>query len=144
MVSAENLILFTKWISGMPKKFIDKYLRIYVSNVEIKSEFEFYKLLFNDTELMLNSLLFDLSYISKSAYEFDLIIFVDVCKKFTLELINDIKINIINPKGGEIWVFCHDDGNTNKYEYVNEILNQTNFRSSTVKLSNEFSLVIIK
>lgn len=143
MISAENLILFTKWISAMPKKTIDKFQNIYFSNVSNKTELDFYKSFFHNSELVLNSFLFDLSFIAKSAYEFDLFIFIDVCNMFTDNLINDIKENIINPKGGEIWIFCHD-GNKNNSKYVNNVLNKTNFRSSTVKFNSEFSLIIIK
>lgn len=143
MISAENLILFTKWISAMPKQTIDKFQKIYFSNISKKTEFDFYKSFFHNSQLVLNSFLFDLSFISKSAYEFDLFIFIDICDMFTYNLINDIKENIINPKGGEIWIFCHNDIKNNS-KYVNNTLNKTNFRSSTVKFNDEFSLIIIK
>uniref|UniRef100_A0A6C0LL97 Methyltransferase n=1 Tax=viral metagenome TaxID=1070528 RepID=A0A6C0LL97_9ZZZZ len=89
-------------------------------------------------------MLFDLQYISKSSYTFDLIILFDVNDLITSELLTDIKTNILDPKG-EIWVLCDDKkiGNIKKETYLLTILENTNLRSSKF-LQNGACIYILK
>ncbi len=146
MISIENYELFSKWVQCMPNKIINNFDSIYIGNINSSFEFNLFGKLFLNAKFKLNNLLFELPHISKSTYMFDLFIFTDIDSTVSYEIITEIKENIINTKG-EIWIFCDNkeiNNNYNKIEYVNTILNTTSYRSSTIKFSDNFSIVIIK
>tara|TARA_B110000285_G_scaffold155869_1_gene173954 strand:+ start:6738 stop:7124 length:387 start_codon:yes stop_codon:yes gene_type:complete len=128
----------------MPDKLKNKFKNIYIANIENINVFNSIKNNFQNEELSLNNMLFDLQYISKSSYTFDLIILFDVNDLITSELLTDIKTNILDPKG-EIWVLCDDKkiGNIKKETYLLTILENTNLRSSKF-LQNGACIYILK
>tara|TARA_Y100000389_G_C17417086_1_gene494397 strand:- start:1235 stop:1624 length:390 start_codon:yes stop_codon:yes gene_type:complete len=129
----------------MPRKIVDKLKNIYIANINNKYEYEYFFTLFEHSDFILTNLLFELSHISKSTYIFDLFVFSDVNYNLTSSLLIEIKENILNEKG-EIWIFCDKKNldNVDKVTYINNILNTTNYRSSTIKFSDEFTLIVIK
>lgn len=145
MLTHENFMLFSKWVSIMPNKIIDKFKNIYISNITSKEHFYSFQSVFEKGELLLNNLLFDLSYISKSSYVFDLVIFSDVCDDFSNDLIEEMKANILSEKA-EIWVICDNKGfnGQSKKDFVLKHLESTTLRSSTIKFASEFHIVIIR
>lgn len=145
MITNENFDLFTKWFLCMPRKIVDKLKNIYIANINNKYEYEYFFTLFEHSDFILTNLLFELSHISKSTYIFDLFVFSDVNYNLTSSLLIEIKENILNEKG-EIWIFCDKKNldNVDKVTYINNILNTTNYRSSTIKFSDEFTLIVIK
>lgn len=149
MISIENYELFSKWVQCMPNKIISNFNSIYIGNINSQFEFNLFGKLFLNAKFKLNNLLFELPHISKSTYMFDLFILNDIDSNVTSEIITEIKENIINTKG-EIWIFCdnkeinNNNNNHNKIEYINTILNTTSYRSSTIKFSDNFSIIIIK
>jgi len=128
----------------MPDKLKNKFKNIYIANIENINVFNSIKNNFQNEELSLNNMLFDLHYISKSSYTFDLIILFDVNDLITGELLTDIKTNILDPKG-EFWVLCDDKkiGNIKKETYLLTILENTNLRSSKF-LQNGACIYILK
>jgi hypothetical protein len=128
----------------MPDKLKNKFKNIYIANIENINVFNSIKNNFQNEELSLNNMLFDLQYISKSSYTFDLIILFDVNDLITGELLTDIKTNILDPKG-EFWVLCDDKkiGNIKKETYLLTILENTNLRSSKF-LQNGACIYILK
>ena len=144
MDSSQNITILNNWISSMPDKLKNKFKNIYIANIENINVFNSIKNNFQNEELSLNNMLFDLQYISKSSYTFDLIILFDVNDLITSELLTDIKTNILDPKG-EIWVLCDDKkiGNIKKETYLLTILENTNLRSSKF-LQNGACIYILK
>ena len=144
MDSSQNITILNNWISIMPDKLKNKFKNIYIANIENINVFNSIKNNFQNEELSLNNMLFDLQYISKSSYTFDLIILFDVNDLITGELLTDIKTNILDPKG-EIWVLCDDKkiGNIKKETYLLTILENTNLRSSKF-LQNGACIYILK
>lgn len=144
MDSSQNITILNNWISIMPDKLKNKFKNIYIANIENINVFNSIKNNFQNEELSLNNMLFDLQYISKSSYTFDLIILFDVNDLITSELLTDIKTNILDPKG-EIWVLCDDKkiGNIKKETYLLTILENTNLRSSKF-LQNGACIYILK
>jgi len=144
MDSSQNITILNNWISIMPDKLKNKFKNIYIANIENINVFNSIKNNFQNEELSLNNMLFDLQYISKSSYTFDLIILFDVNDLITSELLTDIKTNILDQKG-EIWVLCDDKkiGNIKKETYLLTILENTNLRSSKF-LQNGACIYILK
>jgi len=144
MDSSQNITILNNWISIMPDKLKNKFKNIYIANIENINVFNSIKNNFQNEELSLNNMLFDLHYISKSSYTFDLIILFDVNDLITGELLTDIKTNILDPKG-EFWVLCDDKkiGNIKKETYLLTILENTNLRSSKF-LQNGACIYILK
>ena len=144
MDSSQNITILNNWISIMPDKLKNKFKNIYIANIENINVFNSIKNNFQNEELSLNNMLFDLHYISKSSYTFDLIILFDVNDLITSELLTDIKTNILDQKG-EIWVLCDDKkiGNIKKETYLLTILENTNLRSSKF-LQNGACIYILK
>lgn len=144
MDSSQNITILNNWISIMPDKLKNKFKNIYIANIENINVFNSIKNNFQNEELSLNNMLFDLQYISKSSYTFDLIILFDVNDLITGELLTDIKTNILDPKG-EFWVLCDDKkiGNIKKETYLLTILENTNLRSSKF-LQNGACIYILK
>lgn len=135
---------FSKWLSIIPSKFKDKFTNIYIGNIVNNSEFNLLKQLFNSSKLILNNLLFDFKYISKSTYIFDLILFFDI-NDINDIILTEIKDNILNDKG-EIWILCDEIkiNNLSKEKHIINILENTNIRSSIMKYSESLSIVILK
>ena len=144
MDSSQNITILNNLISIMPDKLKNKFKNIYIANIENINVFNSIKNNFQNEELSLNNMLFDLQYISKSSYTFDLIILFDVNDLITGELLTDIKTNILDPKG-EFWVLCDDKkiGNIKKETYLLTILENTNLRSSKF-LQNGACIYILK
>ena len=145
MISSNNLQLLSKWYSIMPTKISGKFKNIYISNLQNLQEFQEISNLFANADLILNNLLFDVSYISKSTYIFDLIVYVDICDLFSGKLLNDFKHNILQEKG-EIWILCDNSKihNIKKVNYITSIVNESTFRQSIIKFSDNFSLIVLK
>lgn len=145
MLSLENFTLFTKWVSIMPNKIISQFRNIYITNIYDVQEFNVYKAIFPQSELMLNNLLFDTIFISRSAYEFDLIIFSDVDESINDQLLTDMKSNIVSKKG-EIWILCDQKKikGMRADEYVLNMLNKTNLRNSIIKFHDNMNMIIIR
>lgn len=145
MLSLENFTLFTKWVSIMPNKIISQFRNIYISNISDVHEFNIFKAILPQSELMLNNLLFDTTFITRSTYEFDLIIFADVDENINDQLLSDMKSNILTSKG-EIWILCDDKkvDNQRTNEYILNILNKTNLRNSIIKFHDNMNMIIIR
>tara|TARA_A100001015_G_C15031580_1_gene733580 strand:- start:2293 stop:2730 length:438 start_codon:yes stop_codon:yes gene_type:complete len=145
MFSADNLQLFSKWYSIMPNKISEKFKNIYISNLQNLHEFQEISKIFANTNLILNNLLFDVSHISKSTYMFDLIIYVDICDLFSVSILNEFKQNILQEKG-EIWILCDNNRiyDKKKIDYINSIVDNSNFRQSIIKFTDNFSLIVLK
>ena len=145
MFSDDNLQLFSKWYSIMPNKISGKFKNIYISNLNNLHEFQEISKIFVNTELILNNLLFDVSHISKSTYIFDLIVYVDICDLFSVSMLNEFKQHILQEKG-EIWILCNNNkiNNIKKLDYIGNIVNNSNFRQSTIRFTDNFSLIVLK
>jgi hypothetical protein len=145
MFSTDNLELFSKWYSIMPNKISGKFKYIYISNVNSVHEFKQISNVFVNSSLILNNLLFDVLHIAKSTYMFDLIIYVDICELFSKPLLEDFKKNILNEKS-EIWILCDNKkfNNENKISYVLNTIDTTSFRTSVIKFTDNFSLIVLK
>lgn len=129
----------------MPNKIISQFRNIYIANIYDVQEFNIYKAIFPQSELMLNNLLFDTIFISRSAYEFDLIIFSDVDESINDQLLMDMKSNILSNKG-EIWILCDQKKikEMRTDEYVLNMLNKTNLRNSIIKFHDNMNMIIIR
>lgn len=141
----EKISVFTKWISIMPNKMIDRFKNIYVSNISSNIQVNEITQAFKSKELVLNSMIFDSKYIAKSSYMFDVIIFFDVDNNLTPDLLIEFKENILSSKG-EIWIIC-DNGNIGdepKISYTEKILKDTKLRSNIVKYSDTIHCFILK
>lgn len=145
MFSDDNLQLFSKWYSIMPNKISGKFKNIYISNLNNLHEFQEISKIFVNAELILNNLLFDVSHISKSTYIFDLIVYVDICDLFSVSMLNEFKQHILQEKG-EIWILCNNNkiNNIKKLDYIGNIVNDSNFRQSTIRFTDNFSLIVLK
>lgn len=146
MITIENLSIFAKWITVMPNKIIENFRNIYIANVENNQEFLLYTQLFQNTDLMMNNLLFHPSYVTKSSYSFDLFVFLDVYDWVDDTFLTEISEHIMDKKG-EMWFLCSDDdstNNTSKVTKLTNILENTRLRNSTIKFTEEFSLVLIR
>ena len=141
----EKISVFTKWISIMPNKMIDRFKNIYVSNITSNIQVNEITQAFKSKELVLNSMIFDSKYIAKSSYMFDVIIFFDVDNNLTPGLLMEFKENILSSRG-EIWIIC-DNGNIGdelKMSYTEKILKDTKLRSNIVKYSDTIHCFILK
>ena len=141
----EKISVFTKWISIMPNKMIDRFKNIYVSNITSNIQVNEITQAFKSKELVLNSMIFDSKYIAKSSYMFDVIIFFDVDNNLTPDLLMEFKENILSSRG-EIWIIC-DNGNIGdelKMSYTEKILKDTILRSNIVKYSDTIHCFILK
>ena len=146
MISLENLSMFAKWITVMPNKLIEKFKNIYIANVENNQEFLLYSQLFQDTDLILNNLLFNPSFITKSSYSFNLFVFLDVYDWVDETFLTEASENIMDKKG-EMWFLCNDEdtkNNDSKVSKLNSILENTDLRNSTIKFTDNFTLVLIR
>lgn len=140
----DKIKTFSRWLSIIPNKFKDKFNNIYIANINNNIEFNLLKDLFIYPKLVLNNLLFDIQFISKSSYIFDLILLFDV-NNLNSDILIELKENILEKKG-EIWILCDDIkiNKTSKEKYIINMLNDTNIRSSTMKYSDSFSIIILK
>ena len=140
----DKIKTFSRWLSIIPNKFKDKFNNIYIANINNNIEFNLLKDLFISPKLVLNNLLFDIQFISKSSYIFDLILLFDV-NNLNSDILIELKENILEKKG-EIWILCDDIkiNKTSKEKYIINMLNDTNIRSSTMKYSDSFSIIILK
>ena len=140
----DKIKTFSRWLSIIPNKFKDKFNNIYIANINNNIEFNLLKDLFISPKLVLNNLLFDIQFISKSSYIFDLILLFDV-NNLNSDILIELKENILEKKG-EIWILCDDIkiNKTSKEKYIINMLNDTNIRSSTMKYSDNFSIIILK
>jgi hypothetical protein len=130
----------------MPNKIIEKFRNIYIANVENNQEFLLYTQLFQNTDLIMNNLLFNPSFITKSSYSFDLFVFLDVYDWVDDTFLTEISQHIMDKKG-EMWFLCNDEdstNNTSKVTKLTNILENTRLRNSTIKFTEEFSLVLIR
>jgi hypothetical protein len=140
----DKIQTFSKWLSIIPNKFKDKFNSIYIANINNNIEFNLLKDLFISSKLVLNNLLFDIQFISKSSYIFDLILLFDI-NNINCDILIELKENILEKKG-EIWILC-DDVKINKIskeKHIINMLNNTNIRSSTMKYSDSFCIIILK
>jgi len=140
----DKIKTFSRWLSIIPNKFKDKFNNVYIANINNNIEFNLLKDLFIASKLVLNNLLFDIQFISKSSYIFDLILLFDV-NNINSDILIELKENILAKKG-EIWILCDDVriNNTSKEKYIINMLNDTNIRSSNMKYNEDFSIIILK
>lgn len=146
MISVENLSMFSKWITVMPNKIIEKFRNIYIADVNTQQEFITYSMLFPNNDLIMNNLLFNPSFITKSSYIFDLFVFLDVYDWINETFLTDVSENIMNKKG-EMWFLCFDDDNKNshfKQKQLSDILEKTKLRNSTIKFTDDFSMILVR
>ena len=130
----------------MPNKISDRFQYIYISNINNLYELSLLSNVFKNPKLILNSLLFDMTHISKSSYMFDLIVISGVCNNLSNNLLDDFKQNILSEQG-EIWIICDNlkFENLNKKDYViNNILKNSIYRHSTIQFNKMFSLIVLR
>lgn len=140
----DKIKTFSRWLSIIPNKFKDKFNNIYIANINNNIEFNLLKDLFISSKLVLNNLLFDIQFISKSSYIFDLILLFDV-NNINSDILIELKENILEKKG-EIWILCDDIkiNKISKEKHIINMLNDTNIRSSTMKYNEDFCIIILK
>lgn len=144
-MEVEKMNVFSKWISIMPNKIITQFKRVYIANVNSIQQFNQISSLFKEKELIINDMLFDSQYITKSSYIFDVVLFFDVGHNITRELLTELKESVMHDKG-QIWILCDNktiDGMT-KEQFMLKRLDTTNIRSSIVKYNEDFKTIVLK